>query len=156
MNDPGRPTLYRPDYCELARNYCLLGATNEDLASFFDVTTRTIDNWIAAQPAFAMAVREGKAIADARVACCLYERAVGFERKVERTVLHQGREHTLSDTVHHPPDTRACIFWLRNRQPRLWNGRTTPPEGDRATSSPALDAASERTRRGAPERPEGA
>jgi|EndMetStandDraft_8_1072994.scaffolds.fasta_scaffold223103_1 hypothetical protein len=50
MNDPGRPTLYRPDYCELARNYCLLGATNEDLGSFFDVTSRTIDNWIAVIP----------------------------------------------------------------------------------------------------------
>ena len=48
MTDPGRPTLYRPDYCEFAHNYCLLGATNEDLGSFFGVTSRTIDNWIAA------------------------------------------------------------------------------------------------------------
>jgi hypothetical protein len=53
MTGAGRPTLYRRELCELARNYCLLGATNADLAGFFDVTTRTIDNWIAAHPEFA-------------------------------------------------------------------------------------------------------
>ena len=71
--------------CELAHNYCLLGATNPELAGFFDVAPRTIDNWIASHPAFAEAVREGRVVADARVARCLYERAVGYE-------LH-GRAH---------------------------------------------------------------
>ena len=27
MATPGQPTLYKPEYCELAHNYCLLGAT---------------------------------------------------------------------------------------------------------------------------------
>ena len=48
-----------------------------ELAGFFDVAPRTIDNWIASHPAFAEAVREGRVVADARVARCLYERAVG-------------------------------------------------------------------------------
>ena len=101
MTDPGRPTLYRSDYCELARNYCLLGATNADLAGFFGVTTRTIDNWIATHPEFATAVREARAVADARVARCLYERAVGYEHTVERTVWHLGKER--------PSVTRCAI-----------------------------------------------
>jgi hypothetical protein len=33
MNQRGRPTLYRPDYPDLARRLCLLGGTNEELAS---------------------------------------------------------------------------------------------------------------------------
>ncbi|GEP57742.1 hypothetical protein [Reyranella soli] len=70
----------------LAHNYCLLGATNEHLGVFFDVTSRTIDNWIAQHPAFAAAVGEGRAIADAGVARGLYQCAVGHEHKVERTV----------------------------------------------------------------------
>ncbi len=119
---PGRPTLYQPDFADTAHNYCLLGATNADLAAFFDVAPRTIDNWIAAHDDFAAAVRRGRAAADARVARCLYEKAVGYDRTVERTVLHQGREHTLNQVVHVAPDTRACIFWLRNRQPGAWNG----------------------------------
>ena len=52
MPTPGQPTLYKPEYCELAHNYCLLGATNEVLAGFFGVTRRTIQNWIATHPDF--------------------------------------------------------------------------------------------------------
>ncbi len=112
----GRPTAYRREYCELAHNYCLLGATNAELAAFLDVSPRTIDNWIASHAAFAEAVREGRVVADGRVARCLYERAVGWRGTVERTVLHDGQERTLKNVVQYPPDTRACIFWLRNRR----------------------------------------
>ena len=102
MISAGRPTLYRRDLCELARNYCLLGATNADLAGFFDVTTRTIDNWIAVHPEFAETVRDARAVADAKVARCLYERAVGYEHTVERTVWHLGKERPVSETVRLP------------------------------------------------------
>ena len=125
MGHPGRPTLYRRDHCELARNYCRLGATNDDLAAFFEVTTRTIDNWIAAHPEFATAVRNARAVADARVARCLYDRAVGYEYTVERTVWHLGKARPVSERMYLPPDPRACIFWLRHRQPRYWGGRAT-------------------------------
>lgn len=146
MNERGRPTLYRPEFCEVARNYCLLGATNEDLGDCFGVTSRTIDNWIAVHPEFATAVREAKALADARVARCLYQRAVGYEHKVERTVWHLGKERTIDDTLYFPPDVRACIFWLRNRQPQLWGGRANMQE------DPAdLVAAGGQARRAVPE-----
>ena len=65
MANPGQPTLYKPEYCELARNYCLLGATNEVLGDFFGVTRRTVQNWIATHPEFAKAVRRGRDVADA-------------------------------------------------------------------------------------------
>jgi hypothetical protein len=32
MATPAQPTLYKPEHCELAHNYCLLGATNDVLA----------------------------------------------------------------------------------------------------------------------------
>ncbi len=144
MNNVGRPTLYRRDYCEVAHNYCLLGATNEHLACFFEVTSRTVDNWIATHAAFAAAVKAGRAIADAGVARGLYDRAVGYDRKVERTVWHDGRKHSVSDIMHFPPDVRACIFWLRNRQPRRWNDKPVRPDdgADDRTDDPfaALDA----------------
>ena len=107
MTTVGRPTAYRREFCDLALNYCLLGATNPELAGFFDVAPRTIDNWIASHPAFAEAVQEGRVVADARVARCLYERAVGWRGTVERTVLHEGEERTLKNVVQYPPDTRA-------------------------------------------------
>jgi hypothetical protein len=61
----GRPSNYPPDLCELAHNYCLLGATNDVLAELFGVSPRTIDNWIAGHPEFAEAVQQGRDVADA-------------------------------------------------------------------------------------------
>lgn len=136
MSTPGRPTLYHPDFAETAHNYCLLGATNDDLAGFFDVAPRTVDNWIATHDDFAAAVRQGRAAADARVARCLYDKAVGYDRTVQRTVLHQGREHTLNQVVHVAPDTRAFIFWLRNRQPGAWSGEGGGRRGDGLADDP--------------------
>ena len=40
----GRPTVYNPDYAEIARHACMLGASNETLAERFEVSRRTIDN----------------------------------------------------------------------------------------------------------------
>jgi len=45
MATPEQPMLNKPEYCELAHNYCLLGGTNEVLAGFFTVAPRTVDNW---------------------------------------------------------------------------------------------------------------
>jgi hypothetical protein len=38
MNPDGRPTIYQPECRKLAQDYCLLVATNEDLATFSEVT----------------------------------------------------------------------------------------------------------------------
>jgi hypothetical protein len=150
MTNAGRPTLYRPEYDDQAHNQCLLGATNAGLAELFDVGQRTIDRWIADIPSFAKAVRDGRAIADGRVARSLYERAVGYRQTVERTVLHRGQEIKIGNTVQHPPDTQACIFWLRNRCRSSWNVRpaAVPVHDEEETAAllAALDAAGERAR----------
>ena len=71
--------------CEQAHNYCLLGATNDELAEFFDVSPRTIDRLDRR----ARRLRRCRAAAAAssptpRVARGLYGRAVGYDRTVER------------------------------------------------------------------------
>jgi hypothetical protein len=148
MANCGRPTLYKPDYAVQAHDHCLLGATNAELAALFEVAPRTVDNWIANNAEFAQAVREGRAAADARVARCLYERAVGYDRVVERVVWHQGQERVVASTVHYPPSTGACIFWLRNRRPDLWGSRRPVNHAgeDEYDWVADLDAASEQAR----------
>jgi hypothetical protein len=79
-------------------------------------------------PEFAAALREARDLADARVARSLFARAVGYSHKVDRTVLHRGEALTISNIVHYPPDTQACIFWLRNLRRRTW-GEKAPTEG---------------------------
>jgi hypothetical protein len=87
MNAPGRPTHYKPEYRELAHNDCLLGAANPDLAEFFGVAPRTIDNWIASVPEFAAGVREGRAVADVGVARGRHDGAIGDHHTLGRTAL---------------------------------------------------------------------
>src|SRR5258708_3015301 len=115
MSTPGRPSGYRPEYAELARNYCQLGATNAQLSGFFKVAQRTIDNWIVNFPEFGAAVRGARVMADERMWRAVYERGIGYNYVVERTVLHQGEEKTLTRTVHCPADMRAAMIWFRNR-----------------------------------------
>jgi hypothetical protein len=146
MATPGQPTSYKPEYIELAHNYCLLGATNEVLGDFFGVTSRTVDNWIAAHPDFADAVRRGRAVADAVVGRALFDRAKGFGHQVARSTLYRGKEQTITNTVSYPPDTQACMFWLRNRQRQYWQAKTeaTPEVADDMVA--LLDAAGESMR----------
>jgi hypothetical protein len=146
MSTIGRPTSFHPDLCREAHNYCLLGATNDELAAFFEVSPRTIDNWIARHADFQDAVKAGRAAADARIACSLYTRALGYDRELGREILHKGELITLSRTVHYPAHPQSCIFWLRNRRPQTWgNRRQDPaPAGDDVVDEIALlDAAGE-------------
>jgi hypothetical protein len=153
MNPNGRPASYKPEFCEQARKCCLLGATNEELGQLFGVTRRTIDNWIATQPAFTAAVESGRLVADSKVASGLYARATGFERKVKRTALYRGEAKDFETNVSFPPDTQACIFWLRNRRRQTWRDAPNPATADDGIDDIALlEAASEsvRHREGAP------
>jgi hypothetical protein len=141
----GRPASFDPDMSEQAHNYCLLGATNDELAEFFGVSPRTIDNWIAVHPDFEAAVKSGRIVADSRVARGLYARAVGYERKTEREVIVGGELKPVTSTVHYPPNVQACIFWLRNRRRRTWRDAPNDPSSH-IDDIALLDAAGESVR----------
>jgi hypothetical protein len=63
----GRPSKFKADYAQQAEKLCDLGATDEDLADFFDVSIRTIANWKSEHPEFLQALKGGKSQADDRV-----------------------------------------------------------------------------------------
>lgn len=121
----GRPTAYRVEYVEQARKLCLLGATDVQLADFFGVTDTTIVNWRNKHPEFREAVREGKLEADAKVAESLYRRACGYSHDAVKIVADAktGTEHVVPYVEHYPPDTTACIYWLKNRAPEHWRDK---------------------------------
>lgn len=120
-----RPSKYKSEYAELAYNYCLLGATDKELASFFSTTEQTINSWKANYPEFLESLKRGKEQADATVASKLYHRAIGYEHEDTQFATFQGAI-TDSQTYikHYAPDTTAAIFWLKNRQPDKWRDKT--------------------------------
>jgi hypothetical protein len=121
----GRPSKYREDFPRRAFKLCLLGATDAQLADFFEVHIDTIEEWKKVHPEFSEALKAGKEEADSKVAKSLYRRALGYSHKAVKIVADAktGTEHIVPYTEHYPPDTTACIFWLKNRQPRQWRDR---------------------------------
>jgi hypothetical protein len=124
MAKRGRPSSYKSEFPELARKFCMLGATNDDLATMFGVSISTIDNWIAEKPEFLGAVKEGREIADATVAEKLFHRATGYSH--EAVKIFNDRESGVTEVPyieHYPPDTAAAIFWLKNRRRQDWRDK---------------------------------
>jgi transcriptional regulator with XRE-family HTH domain len=96
------------------------GWTDKEMADFFGVTKQTWDNWKKANPDFFASLVDWKAGADERVERSLYERAVGYEHEDTYFANFQGSIITQTYTKHYPPDTRACQYWLNNRQRDKW------------------------------------
>ena len=115
-----RPTKYQPEYAEQARKYCLLGATDIELASFFEVSEDTIYEWKKVHQEFSEAIKKGKEQADANVADRLYQRAMGYEHPEVDIRVADGVIVQTPITKVYAPDTAAAIFWLKNRQRGKW------------------------------------
>jgi hypothetical protein len=116
----GRPSSFKPEFIEQARKLCELGATDEEVAAFFDVSTRTIYRWQSANEGFCQSLKAGKVAADERVERSLYHRAVGYTFDSEKVFQFQGQIVRTPTKEHVPPDTTAAIFWLKNRKPSEW------------------------------------
>lgn len=128
----GRPSAYRDEFAGQARKLCLLGATDAELADFFGVSRTAITRWKGAYPAFRAALNAGKAMADGQVADKLYRRAMGYSHRAVKIFADAktGAEHVVTYTERYPPDTTACIFWLKNRRPAQWRDRQDDPVAD--------------------------
>jgi hypothetical protein len=134
----------------------MLGATAEELAGFFGVTRGTISNWIPTIPEFAAALREGRDLADAKIARGLFARAVGYS--------HSTGIRPTCDSIPGTPDrpkrssesdfdsaepaagvrTRQRVAALKRRRPRVRrrSSRAWPPPIVHAWSPGGLPAAS--------------
>lgn len=124
-----RPSAYRKEYADQARELCELGATDFELAIFFKVDVRTIYNWKHSHPAFFQALKVGKDALDDRVERSLYQRAVGYSFNAEKIFHHQGAI-TRADYVEHvPPDPGAAMSWLKNRRGDKWRDKSDVEHG---------------------------
>lgn len=142
----GRPTDYKPEYDDLAFKYCLLGATDKQLAEFFDIAESTLNNWKHAHPTFMESLKKGKKQADAEIAHSLYHNAKGYSHDaVQINVTKKGEVIETPFIKHYPPDTASAIFWLKNRQPEVWRDKIVhelpPPSGLGAIGTESLEVA---------------
>jgi hypothetical protein len=117
----GNNIVFKPELVELARNYCKLGATHEQLGEFFGVSHSTISAWQSKYPDFNEAVQLGKRPATRRVELSLYKRCMGYEYASEKVFMDRnGNIVRAPIVVHVPPDSAALMFFLKNRAPEKW------------------------------------
>jgi hypothetical protein len=119
MAKTGRPTLYKPEYDEQVYKLCLLGAKDKEIADFFDVDEATINRWKLEHQNFCESIKNGKVNADIEIAQSLHKRAKGYEI-IEEVITKEGIQEVKK---HIAPDPTSIIFWLKNRQPKMWRDK---------------------------------
>lgn len=110
-----------------------MGATDKDIARYFDVSVRTVYLWKLQHPEFLQAIKTGKVEADTTVAASLFKKAQWTEYdeahpiKVKEVQYENGKRVREFERIEIvmvrkvlPADTTAAIFWLKNRQPEHW------------------------------------
>lgn len=141
MAKRGRPSDYLPEYADQAAKLCRLGATDAEIADFFGKDERTINRWKIDHPDFCQALKDGKLVSDMEVADRLHQRALGFEyyeaqaHKLKTVEYKNGKRLKETERLETimvkrvvPPDTTACIFWLKNRRKVEWRERQEAPQ----------------------------
>jgi transposase-like protein len=122
----GNPVYDPARHPQIAAALAATGKIDKEIAALLGVNPRTIYNWRDKHAEFDAALAEGKEPANLAVEAALFKRACGYEYEdTEAVGIPGGEGKTIIKTVkkvkkHLPPDTTACIFWLKNRCPDRW------------------------------------
>jgi basic membrane lipoprotein Med (substrate-binding protein (PBP1-ABC) superfamily) len=143
----GRPSSYKPEYAKQAAKLCKLGATDADLADFFEVNTSTIWRWTGRYEDFCNALKAGKSEADDRVERSLYQKAVGYEYDAVKIFNANGSPMVVPYREKIAPDTTAGIFWLKNRRSDQWRDKQEVEHGVNGDLGALLSALDGKNRR---------
>ena len=118
-----RPSKYKAEFAKEAAKLCKLGATDAQLADFFEVSVSTINLWKVQYKEFSESVKVPKAEADEKVEQSLYRRAMGYEHDEVDIKVVGGAVVQTPIRKYYPPDSTAMIFWLKNRKPGEWRDK---------------------------------
>lgn len=137
----GRPSSYSEEFAKQAEKLSALGATDMEMADFFEVDVRTIYRWKHDHEEFCQALNVGKSKADERVINSLYQRAVGYEQEAVKIFMPAGAEAPVYAPYREKvaPDTTAAIFWLKNRQPEQWRDKQELEHKGQVTLTPTIN-----------------
>jgi hypothetical protein len=119
-----------------------LGLIESEIADVIGIDPTTLTTYKKVHPQFLLSIKKGKLKADNEVVKSLYKRALGYsynevtyeksktgglgiklsQGEIEQ-IAHCDTYKTKIVTKHVSPETLACIFWLKNRQPEKWRDR---------------------------------
>ncbi len=132
--------VYTEEAPDQAREACLNGATDHDLADIFRVSLRTIFRWKAKHVSFRQAIhlgtKEFRENQNDNVERGLYQRATGYIQRTEKVMQFKGQVMRVQQDEHVPADVGAAKHWLANRRPDEW--KVDPETGNVPGAAEAL------------------
>ena len=124
---------YFESYDSQAYDMALLGLVDSEIAEVIGVSTGILQTWIAKHQSFRDALSSGRDGANAKVAKSLYRKALGYRHKETKVFCSQGEIITEDVIKQYPPDTQACIYWLKTKCPGRWmDMQSEEPEDEMA------------------------
>jgi len=130
MAERGRPSKYNDQTAKQAAKLCTLGATDQDLADFFEVDVRTISNWKVTHEDFFQALVTNKPGYDDAIERSLAMRAIGYSHPETKINVVDGQIVETTVLKHYPPDAKACAVWLFNRRGEKWHPQPVSADDD--------------------------
>ena len=116
----GPVEIYGKDKLKLAYKLSLLGCTNAEMADALEISMSTFDAWMTKHPEFSKEIRQGKRIANAKMAASLHKRGLGFHYEEERAFNNKGTIIKTTVRKYCPPDSWAAARWLQLREREIW------------------------------------
>lgn len=125
-----RPTKYNREFhTPWARSLAKQGLTVKEIAKEMGLSKTTLNNWMKAHEEFMVALNEGRSYADSIVEDSLYKLAIGTTvKETRRNIVYDEHGNPSPKDVEvvekeTPPNATACIFWLKNRNPKRWRDK---------------------------------
>lgn len=120
-------TEYDPVYAVRARDLCMLGCNEMEIANLLGISVGMLRAWKERYVDFAYAWDDGLYHASVKVVAALHKRAVGYDKIVWR----ETKDGLMREQRHYEPNVAACMAWLTNKHPDVWTKSTQdlPPSG---------------------------
>lgn len=118
-----------PQGLEIIRGWRSKGLSIKDIAEKMGVDIRTFRSWRKNYPEFDEILAEGKDFTIAKVENSLFKRAIGYDYYEEVEELVEGEMRLVRRIKKHaPPDVKAILNFLYNRDPKHWRALQEPLE----------------------------
>lgn len=118
----GRPSKKDNIDLKLVETLASFALTDKQIAQVLEITEQSLNNYKKDEKFFE-SLKRGKKVADDRVERSLFERATGYDHPEEDIRVIEGIVTKTPTIKHYPPDTTACIFWLKNRKRQEWRDK---------------------------------
>ena len=108
------------DNLDRIESWCRDGLYDRQIADNLGITAKSLEHLKARHPELKERFRLGREVVDFHVENALIKRALGYET-TKYIIDSDGNKKAVKEQV--PPDTVACIFWLKNRKTGKWHDR---------------------------------